>query len=479
MNIIVNGFMDQRTLPIIQKVIEELNVKSFVYTYHLFKPDFGRFNSKATLISWQKINFFGDYDIDFNNLGPLDEEIVDSMRKCEAVFLKMMDRLETLKNYSYRERKGLYLKHLRYWNDLVERKKIDLFISQNVPHETSDFVCYSLCKIKKIPTLMLFQTHIPDTCFICDDWENSDYGLPKEYKKLKEQFSTKKIDEIKLAKRFDDYYKMQTSLDGYTAPFYMDKKSLVKEGVQKAFSISRKLKNDPAVYFREGKIIARALWRRLPNFLRTCSAMSYYEKNCIKFDPKKKYIFVALHLQPEMSTSPRADVYVEQLLIVQLISACLPKGIEIFVKEHPNQKASVRTKSYYKSMLDLPNAKLISRKIGSQDLINNCLAVATCVGLAGFEGLFKTKPLLMFGHDFLQYSPGVFSIRTRSDLDFALKQILKGPTFSAKEFKVFLKATENVSINGTSDSDYAPTSTLDDSESATNIAQAILDKIKK
>lgn len=326
---------------------------------------------------------------------------------------------------------------------------------------------------------MLFQTHIPDTCFICDDWENSDYGLPKEYKKLKEQFSTKKIDEIKLAKRFDNYYKMQTSLDGYTAPFYMDKKSLVKEGVQKAFSISRKLKNDPAVYFREGKIIARALWRRLPNFLRTCSAMSYYEKNCIKFDPKKKYIFVALHLQPEMSTSPRADVYVEQLLIVQLISACLPKGIEIFVKEHPNQKASVRTKSYYKSMLDLPNAKLISRKIGSQDLINNCLAVATCVGLAGFEGLFKTKPLLMFGHDFLQYSPGVFSIRTRSDLDFALKQILKGPTFSAKEFKVFLKATENVSINGTSDSDYAPTSTLDDSESATNIAQAILDKIKK
>ncbi len=478
MNIIVNGFMDQRTAPIIQKVLSDLDIKSFVYTYAYFVPDFGRFNSRATLISWRKINFFGDYGVDQNKLKPLDENIVNSMVKCEVMALKMMDRLESLKDYPYQERKELYLRHLRYWNDLLEKKKIDLFLSSNIPHETADFICYSLCKQKGIPTIILFQTHIPDTTFICDDWESSDFGLKNEFKKLKAKYSSAKLDEIRLGPRFERYYRLQTGLDNNPAPFYMKKKPLAKEGTKKAFSIFKKLKNDPAFYSREWGIIMRAMLRRLTNFVKTKRLMNYYERRCAKFNSKDRYFFLALHLQPEMSTSPRAGAYVEQQLIVQLLSLCAPKGIKIYVKEHPNQQAYTRSYQYYESMLSLSNVRLISRKISSKDLIRNSLAVATCVGLAGFEGLFQGKPLLMFGTDFFQYSPGVFPIESESDLKAAIKNILRGWTFSPEDFKIFLKAVENKTINGTIDSDYMPTSTLEVSENVSNIVSAIINQVK-
>ncbi|AKM82206.1 TPA: hypothetical protein DD449_03820 [Candidatus Berkelbacteria bacterium] len=479
MNIIINGFLDRRTNHIAQKVLSSINVETFIFTYNYFKPNFGRLNSKAILINWRKINFMGNYDIDFNKLEPLDEDLVDAMRKYESIFMRMADRLETFKNYSYRERKSLYLKHLRYWNDTIEKKKIDLFLSQNVPHETSDFVCYCLCKLKNIPTIILCQTHIPDTCLIFDDWENTDYGLVDEFKKLKTKLSRIKIDRINLSPRFEKYYLLQTDKSKNITPFYMKKNSLIKVGTKKIQAICRKLKENPTVYFHEGGLICRSLARRSIDKIMTKILMNFYEKNCTEFKPKSKYIFVALHVQPEMSTSPRADVYVNQIMIVQLLAACAPKDVKIFVKEHPNQRALGRTKEFYQDILSLKNVSLISRKVDSKDLVKNSLAVATCVGLVGFESLFQNKPVLMFGHDFYQYAPGVFSIRTKSDLENAVKQINKGSTFKPKDFKIFLKAMDNISINGTTDSDYLPTSSLTIKENTLNIAQAIIKKNRK
>lgn len=478
MNIVVNGFMDQRTWPIVLKVIEALKVDSFVYTYNYFKPNLAAIKSKKTLLSWRKINFYGDYDVDWNLLEPLDEELIDSMRDCEAVVLKMMDRLETLKDYSYSDRKELYLKHLRYWNDLIAKDKIDLFISSNVPHETSDFVCYSLCKLKNIPTIIVCQTHIPDTCLVFDDWEKTDYGLPGAFNMFKGERNKKTLGDTSLSPIFENYYNMQTSA-GEAAPFYMKKKSLAEHGSKKVPEIVKKVKNNPRVYLDEGPVIIKALSRKFVVSLKTKSLMRYYEKKCSRFDPSSKYIFVALHVQPEMSTSPRADAYVEQIMMLELLSSCVPSNVKIFVKEHPNQNSLSRSKKYYDEILKIRNVRLMSRRINSRDLVQNSLAVSTCVGLVGFESLFRGKPVLMFGHDFFQRAPGVFSIRTKTDLEKAIKEIIKGGVFSQKEFKLFLKALERVSIHGTVDSDYLPTSSISDGENTENIARGILDEYAK
>lgn len=479
MNIVFNGFLDPRTAPIALKLLGKLKADSFVYTYNYFLPDFGRFNSKATLLYWRNINFHGDYGVDWRKLEPLDEELIANMRGCEAIILKMMDRLETMKNYSYRERKELYLKHLRFWNDLYVRGKIDFFISQNIPHETSDFVCYSLCRLKKIPTIIGYQTHIPDTTLIFDAWEKTDYGLPQAIKKFEKIYKGKRVESIKLSDRFEDYYSLQVSSEHSAAPFYMRKKTLPGEVAKKAPIIISKIKKDPAVYLKGSKVITQALFRKLVFYIKTRFLMNYYEKKCTALDLREKYLFVGLHVQPEMSTSPRADAYVEQLLVLQLLSACVPRNVKIFVKEHPNQDVQSRSRAYYDEILRLRNVQLVSRKSDSKKLVQASLAVVTGTGLVGFESLFHNKPVLMFGHDFFEYAPGAFAIRTKHDLEQALKIILKGPVFDQKEFKIFLKALESVSIHGTIDSDYALTSKLSDEVSLERVVEGIMREINR
>jgi hypothetical protein len=401
------------------------------------------------------------------------------MRSCETVSLKMMDRLETIKDYDYRTRKAIYLKHLRFWNDKISKGLVDLFISSNVPHEGSDYVLYCLCKLKKIPVVIVCQTHIPDTVLVFNDWENSDYGLPKEIAKLTKQFKGKKPQSILLGEGFHQYYLKQIADTDIASPFYMHKQSLSARAATKAPNIYKKLKQNRLAYFKEGRLIIKALFRKNKISLQTRSLMRYYESKCSAYEAKQKYFFVALHVQPEMSTSPRADAYVEQIMLLGLLSACAPKGVKIYVKEHPNQNALSRSRQYYKDILAMPNVRLISRKIRSKDLVKNAMAIVTGVGLVGFESLFQGKPVLMFGHDFFQSAPGVFAIRTKADLTEAIEKIMKGKPATEKEFKIYLKALENVSVHGTIDSDYMPTSTIEPELNTLNISQAIIKEYKK
>ena len=90
MNIIINGFLDRKSFPIVRRLFSVLEIDSFVYTFDSYKPDFGKYYSKGILLNWRKINFYSNYNVNFNELEPLDEEIISSMRKCEVVVMKMM-----------------------------------------------------------------------------------------------------------------------------------------------------------------------------------------------------------------------------------------------------------------------------------------------------------------------------------------------------------------------------------------------------
>ena len=59
-----------------------------------------------------------------------------------------------------------------------------------------------------------------------------------------------------------------------------------------------------------------------------------YDRLCSDPDLSQPYIYVALHYQPEQTTSPSGGVYVHQDLMVGLLASHLPSGWKIYVKEH-------------------------------------------------------------------------------------------------------------------------------------------------
>jgi hypothetical protein len=478
MNIIINGFHDKTYLPIVNKVLSEFKVTycEFLYNDKFTFPAFtvGKVHSLGD-ITW------GNYGVDINQLTPLDEKIIRDMVICEVDVLRMMDRLSIYNDQSYSQRKHLYLAHLRYWNHIINEKKIDFFLSSNIPHEVYDYIIYKLCKIKEIPTIFLHQNlSIPDVTFIMDDHKEFMIEIKEKYSELKNKYNNTPFQEIILSDSYESYFDSQTDKNGNVTPFYMKKEFLgeieEKNKGKKSFKIF-KLFNV--------KIILRKIKTKIKlylNDLKKNKVHKFYELHTTEPDLEKKYIYVALQYQPELSTSPLAETFVDQILLIQLLSYVIPKDIYLYVKEHPVQKLAgiCRDITFYKDIINLPNVKLIKTNFSSFQLLKNSMAVATCTGTPGWEALFQQKPVLMFGHQFYQYADGVFQIKSINDAKSAINKVFQeGYKADLKDIKIFLKSVEASAVKGYIDSYYKRISNLTEEENIKNISQALIARIYK
>ena len=158
----------------------------------------------------------------------------------------------------------------------------------------------------------------------------------------------------------------------------------------------------------------------------------------------------------------------------------MPKGYLIYVKENPKQTSLLRSRRYYDRIIKHQNVRIVSRKTNTYDLIACCQAVATATGTAGWEALFRGKPVIMFGHNFYQYAPGVCQVESLEDakaaIDF-IKEAKNQPT--DKQMKAFLKAFEQTTIPGYVDPHYCQASPLTESQNEVSLAKAIGDYMVK
>jgi hypothetical protein len=119
------------------------------------------------------------------------------------------------------------------------------------------------------------------------------------------------------------------------------------------------------------------------------------------------YVYFPLHLQPELTTSAVGGVYADQLLALEALSARMPEGHLIYVKENPKQTEKQRGPLFYKRLRALKNVRVVHLRESSSDLIRGSLSVATITGTAGWEALFHGKPVLVFGSAWYREFPGV------------------------------------------------------------------------
>jgi len=383
-------------------------------------------------------------DVDWNTISPIDEELIENMRPCEAVFLMMVGRHVFKKTkgqeLSYRERKRQYLQALRYWNHVLETESIDLFLSNHVPHQGYDIVIYELCKLKGIRTLFLDRFAESDTFWVGEDWEKSIEEIVPKYEELQQHYSNTD-EKIELSPQFEVYAKTHEKDE---QPWYFQE-NRVEILKHKGF-ISRwkstvldLLLKKPATLIR--LLLSPSIWKKK---LTQHSILSYYDAVAQRNpDLTKPFIYVPLHMQPEASTCPKGGAFADQELIVELLAGCIPKGVSLYVKEHPNQTDFMRSKQFYKDLMDIPSVTLIAKEVDSYQLIANTKAIATVAGSAGLEGMFRKTPVLMFGHWFYQFAPGVHPISSKEDCTKALDLIFAGKGKpSDRETRIFLKAME-------------------------------------
>ena len=146
---------------------------------------------------------------------------------------------------------------------------------------------------------------------------------------------------------------------------------------------------------------------------------------------KTKYVVFALHYQPEATTSPSGGVFVDQLLVIEMLDRLLPPDVYILVKEHKTQfygvaeSASVgRSDIFYERLSQYSNrVKFVSVDLNSFDLIDNSQAVVTITGTIGIESLCRGKPVLFFGRAWYGNCKGAFRIKNKDSLLAAWSKI--------------------------------------------------------
>ena len=417
--------------------------------------------------------------VDHAALRPLDEEIIERMRDCEATFMYMMIRQECSRNIPYMERKQRYLRHLRFWNDFLERHAINLLLSSSLPHEMPDHIVYALCKLKGIPTVFNHATLLKDTQFLQEDIEESASQIGKRYAELTAEGKA----DVALCPQFEQYYAEQTQPEGKTTIIFPEQ----PQNVLRRFF--RKVLAKPAVLLHWiPSLFYLTDWirrlQKMQNAWRHARLLGFYDRCAVDPDFTKQYVYFPLQYQPECSTCPMAGAFVDQEIAAQLLSHTVPEGVLIYVKEHPRQRKEGivgRNIAFFRELAAMPNVRLIKHEANTFKLREHSRAVATGTGTAGMEAIFRGKPVLLFGHTYYQYAPAVFQIRTRGDCEHAMEAIFKrGEKPEPLGVRRFLKAMEDTRVHGSLTDWYAYNlSDMTVEESRQAFTKAFTEKLQK
>ena len=390
--------------------------------------------------------------IDWNTIAPLDEELIVDMHDCESEFMALLYRLERKKSIPYPKRKLWYLRHLQFWDDYLTRHKINLYLSAWVPHEIPDIIIYYLCKHHGIPILYFNTTEVPDVSFAEHDIRKSATQIRPHYQELLMTYAKSDPKSIPLGEPFASYEQGLISKQGQPPAIESFPLLTYWNHLRKLFQ-KRPLKAiKHAFCYCTPTGWKRACWSVI-RWHRVRKTDTFYRKNMVEPDLGRPFVYFPLHYQPEATTHPMGGVFADLILAARLLNDALPDNVLIYVKEHPYRSNWLnRSIEYYKDFLELKKVRLIPTIVSTFTLREHCQAVATITGSAGFEAIFREKPVFLFGSRYYQFAKGVFPIRSKEDCHKAVSAVFKEhekPTRLSSH--LYMKAMEDTCIPGVLD----------------------------
>ncbi len=119
------------------------------------------------------------------------------------------------------------------------------------------------------------------------------------------------------------------------------------------------------------------------------------------------FVYFALQLQPEMTTSALGGPFKDQALAIETLARMLPPGVRILVKENPKQGAYMRGPLFFHRLARIAQLQFVPSHTSTHALTARALYVASISGTVGWEAVRKGKPALVFGHTWYADLPGV------------------------------------------------------------------------
>ena len=373
----------------------------------------------------------------------LDIDFLNRHANHELQAIKMMERVDPDRySFNFMERQRHFRNMIKQWMAIIDILKPDCVISTAIPHRLYDYVLYWLCQDKGIDYVMFNHTQFPGR-FSCMKNNFYTYGdvFLEDWYNFEKQSDIQKFLPVDMLERFNKVHGDYLT----AAPSYMRTKNNIvhfdstaktlwlylKRTLQGKYTIktlfySGHFKDVWHYYFCKKKNMKYeeshySVLQQMCQYIKSNNykrnLLSYYESLCNKPDHDAPYVCHFLHYQPEATTCPGGDLFVDQRLCIELLLKNLPSSYYVYVKEHKHQflynrpGQACRMKDFYDDLIKNPRVKLMSTDEDTFELIKSSNAVSTITGTVGWEAIVRQKPVITFGLTWYEnYAKGVLRI---------------------------------------------------------------------
>lgn len=377
----IDGKKDEKFFPVFLKSIQEkLNEKGHQLTFVFFSK---MFNESVLTQN----NFFYD-EIRSSNLTSLDIQIEAERIEKEygftfkqAYFPDIIQTSRNVRKISVSEEKLNNLDHLigrfLFLEDLVLSQGINVIFSDGSPEAEMEFGRAIGYKHKKMVLKSSEGSAFGRSVFL----QQFEFGKERLVEAL-HNLDFKYID----AENFcEDFIKNKR------APYAFAQKYSEKYSLKTKFL--NKLKSKDFLSFISW--FFRYPFYQLFNFYLWMEGAFIKPIILDKYDPKLPNIFLGFHLNLESTMVLRSMPYVNQTVLVEMISRVLPYGYVLYIREHPHWPKTFSA-AYLLKAKQFPNVRLISSKISIHEIIQNSSGILTYNATTGIESLIYGRPVLSF-----------------------------------------------------------------------------------
>ena len=438
-----------------------------------------------------------------------DEQQLIELSRFEPIAIQMMDRVDPDNCFSYAERRRHYQRLLKYWSAVLTHYQPSLVIFPNAPHMVYDYVIYILAKQSNIKTVMLnvnsalgrimLGSSIEDFCDRVKNAYEQNTPAPQDpqlVQVIDQHVATLKQD-YDVAK---PHYMTMLEESNQKFSFSFDPIKLAKSVYWRSVVTGRELKRHIKLRIRSGHTMPDNYVKKHGSPLeqssynekewRSLKRREFKKKRLLKetytslsdgpVDLSVNYVYVPLHYQPETTTCPEGGYYMNQALMLDMISTLLPDDWHVYVKEHPlqwQQRVSKghqsRTPQDYIDLAALPKVRLIPVTMNSFDLMDSSKILATVLGYAAWEAMVRGKPAFLFGNPWFGGHDNAYLIKTQRDFVDAFKKVMSNDKSTTDEqSKAYLAAYFSVSFFGRTNKWNKDVSDLSDEQNIDNFIRA-------
>lgn len=271
---------------------------------------------------------------------------------------------------------------------LLDKTTPDFLMFQATPHNLPSWILGKTAEFLNIPVYMIQTSPLPWRFWLIKGIEKQVPFFPNDIKNEKDNF-------------IDNFIEKTVGSYDKAIPSYERKRIESRKG--KYWSWAKEIRDGlkkPRIFltlFNKHKLYKK------------------YDALSNGFEVSGKNLVLLLHFQPERTSLPEGYIFSQQWLMVKTISQMLPKGVKLYVKEHPSSftgRFDIRYRNidFYNNIVALENVELVPLGYDTFNLIDSSEGIITLTGTVGIQSLLRGKKVVALGMASYREAPGVVNL---------------------------------------------------------------------